>query len=343
MTTAAIFGCRGLTLTPWEKRFFADVSPWGLILFRRNCQTPDQIRRLTASFREAVGQTNAPVLIDQEGGRVRRLIPPAWHDAPSAKRLGDLWRRSPESGKEAVRLNYQIIASELTELGITVNCAPVMDVPVPGSHSVVGDRAFSDCADEVALLGRIVCEAHLVQGVLPILKHMPGHGRATADSHRSLPVVKATREQLKDADFKPFAELNDMPAAITAHIVFPDWDDREPATTSKVLIRDVIRGNIGFDGLLLTDDVSMRALKGPLRERVEKSLSAGCDMILHCNGKRGEMRKVAESVPNLTAKSQQRARLALARPATSRDFDPMSAKRQLAHLLEMGEGEGLQA
>ena len=343
MTSAVIFGCRGPELTQWERRFFADAAPWGLILFRRNCQTPDQIRRLTETFREIVGREDAPVLIDQEGGRVRRLGPPIWHPAPSAKTLGDLWRRAPESGKEALRLNYQIIASELTELGITVNCAPVMDVPVPGSHSVVGDRAFSDSADETAQLGRIVCEAHLVQGVLPILKHMPGHGRATADSHRSLPIVEATRHQLENTDFKPFKDLNDMPAAITAHIVYPAWDDQAPTTTSNVMIKDVIRESIGFDGLLLTDDISMRALKGALRERVENSLAAGCDLVLHCNGKRQEMKKVAEGARKLNAESLKRARLALARPAARGDFDRMSAKRRLAHLMEMGEGEGLQS
>ncbi len=292
----AIFGLKGPELEADERRFFRDADPLGFILFQRNCETPTQIRRLTAALREAVGRADAPILIDQEGGRVQRLKPPHWRAAPTAARFGELNARSRVAAREAAALNSQLIGMELAALGIDVDCAPVLDLARPGAHAVIGDRAYSADPDEVADLGRAVCEGLMAAGVLPIVKHMPGHGRATVDSHHALPTVDASREELARSDFKPFRLLRDMPWAMTAHILFDRIDPARPATLSPTVIADIIRGDIGFDGVLVCDDLSMKALQGRLGDLAAGALAAGCDLVLHCNGIMAEMEEVVGSI-----------------------------------------------
>ena len=307
---AAIYGCQGLTLSDDEKSFFRDVSPWGFIVFARNIETPDQLRALVASFRETVGY-DAPVLIDQEGGRVARLRPPHWRRYPPGRVYGELYERDPEAGLTAARLGTQLIASELTDLGIDVDCLPVLDVPVPGAHDIIGDRAYSTRADTVKAVAQAAAEGLLAGGVLPIIKHIPGHGRAGVDSHEKLPVVDAPLETLRETDFAPFKALSDMPLAMTAHVVYSAIDPHHPATTSKKVIREVIREEMRFYGLLMSDDLSMQALAGSLGERTRAALDAGCDMALHCNGDMKEMKQVAAEVPALTGEAGARAETAI--------------------------------
>jgi beta-N-acetylhexosaminidase len=295
MTSAAILGCGGTTLTPDEFDFFRAADPVGLILFKRNCESPGQTRGLVDRFREAVGREDAPVLIDQEGGRVARLRPPHWRAAPAAERIGSVARKDRATGIEAARLNARLIAEELFALGITVNCAPVLDLRVAGASAGIGDRAFAEDAEAVAELGRAACEGFLAGGVLPIIKHMPGHGRALIDSHVGLPRVEAGLEELRRSDFVPFRRLRDMPWGMTCHLVFAAIDPARPATASPDVIGGCIRGEIGFDGVLVTDDLSMGALSGTLAQRVRAAIAAGCDLALHCNGKLEEMAEVAEA------------------------------------------------
>jgi beta-N-acetylhexosaminidase len=296
-----IFGLAGLSVSDEERRFFAGADPFGFILFARNCDTPDQIRALVADLRGIIGRPDAPVLIDQEGGRVARLRPPHWREAPPAAVFGALAARNDEAAVEATRLNARLIGAELAALGIDVDCAPVLDIPAPGSHEIVGDRAFGDAPALVARLGRAAIEGFLSAGVIPVIKHIPGHGRAKVDSHHDLPVVEAGLDQLQEIDFAPFAALADAPWAMTAHVVYEAIDADNPATTSKTAIADIIRGEIGFDGVLVSDDLSMKALSGSLGERAAAALEAGCDVALHCNGEMDEMRAVAEAVSPLRA------------------------------------------
>ena len=296
---AAILGLAGPRLTDAERRFFAAADPLGFILFRRNCESPAQLKTLVSELRAAVGREDAPVLIDQEGGRVARLGPPHWRHPPPAAALAALAEKNLAAAGAAARLNARLMAAELLDAGITVDCAPVLDIPVPGAHDVIGDRAHGRSPEQVATLGRAVCEGLLEGGVLPVIKHIPGHGRAAADTHHDLPVVTASEAELKRADFKPFALLNDMPWAMTGHVVYAAIDPEAPATTSRKVIERVIRGHIGFQGLLVGDDLSMNALKGSLSERAAAALAAGCDIALHCNGKMGEMRAVADAAPRL--------------------------------------------
>jgi len=291
---AAIFGCRGLQLDAREKRFFSDADPVGFILFRRNCDNPAQVRRLVDDLRECVGRADAPVLIDQEGGRVQRLKPPHWRDAPAAARFAALAATDLDRAVEAARLNARLIARELSPLGITVDCAPVLDLPKADADPIIGDRAYGSDPAIVASLARAVCEGFLAGGVLPIIKHIPGHGRADVDSHMALPVVSAAVSELTTTDFSPFAALADMPWAMTAHVVYTQLDAENPATTSANVI-DVIRREIGFTGILLSDDLSMQALSGGMGQRVTDSLAAGCDIVLHCNGIMAEMTDVAKA------------------------------------------------
>ncbi|MCW5749304.1 MAG: beta-N-acetylhexosaminidase, partial [Alphaproteobacteria bacterium] len=279
MTAAMIFGCAGHRLSADERSFFRDVDPLGFILFARNVATPAQLRALTSDLRDSVGRADAPVLIDQEGGRVARLKPPYWRVAPPAAVFGELYAREPETAVEAARLNARLIAADLTPLGIDVDCAPVLDVTVPGAHGVIGDRAFGVDPATVAALGRAQADGLLLGGVMPVMKHIPGHGRARADSHLELPVVEATRGELEASDFAPFRALADLPWAMTAHVLYRALSGNRPATTSDVVVRDIIRGHIGFDGLLLTDDLSMGALDGTCAERAAASLAAGCDVV----------------------------------------------------------------
>lgn len=303
---AVIFGCAGLALTDEERRFFARVNPLGFILFARNVDTPDQVRHLVQSLRDCVGRSDAPVLIDQEGGRVQRLRPPHWRAAPPGAAFAALARRDSDAAMRALRLNYRLIGADLAELGIDVDCAPVLDVPVIGAHDVIGDRALGERPDQVADLGRAACDGLLDQGVLPVIKHIPGHGRAVVDSHLSLPVVESSRAELEAQDFAPFAALRDQPWAMTAHVVYSAIDATAPATTSAKVIGEVIRGLIGFEGLLISDDLSMKALGGGFAERTRASLDAGCDVVLHCNGDMAEMAAIAPQASPLTEIARER-------------------------------------
>lgn len=319
---AAILGCEGLKLTETERAFFADARPWGFILFKRNVDSPDQVRALTESLREAVGRPDAPVLVDQEGGRVQRLGPPHWRRYPSGRAYGQLPANDPLLRREIARLGGRLLAHDLAAVGISVDCAPVLDIPNPGAHDVIGDRAYAESPHAVATLGRALCEGLLAGGVLPVIKHIPGHGRAMADSHHELPVVDAAYDELDGRDFAPFRMLSDMPMAMTAHVVFTAIDPRRPATTSRRAIAQVIRGAIGFDGLLMSDDLSMRALSGDLRERARASLAAGCDVVLHCNGDMAEMEAVIAGARPLAGHAARRARAASGRIArTPEPFD----------------------
>lgn len=317
MTTAAIFGCAGLELSTDERDFFADVRPWGFILFKRNVETPAQVRRLTDSFRELLGRDALPVLVDQEGGRVQRLRPPHWPPYPAGRAYGERAANDPLTGRELTRLGARLIAADLRAAGITVDCLPVLDVPQPGAHAIIGDRAYGDDPESLAILGRAAAEGLIAGGVLPVIKHIPGHGRASSDSHHELPVVEADRETLSAVDFEPFRALSDMPMAITAHVVYPAIDRKRPATTSRKVIREAIRRDIGFDGLLMTDDLSMKALSGSFTERAAAAVGAGCDMVLHCNGDMAEMQAVAVGAGKLKGHARRRAAAAMARVARS--------------------------
>lgn len=326
---AAIYGCAGQTLSDAERRFFREVEPWGFILFARNISTPDQVKRLTGELCEVAGRV-VPVLIDQEGGRVARLRPPHWRAYPAGRRYGELYQRVPNLGLEAARIGGRLIASELNALGINVDCLPVLDVPVASAHDVIGDRAYGDTPDVVASLGRAAAEGLIAGGVLPVIKHIPGHGRAGADSHLDLPVVDASWDELDAVDFAPFRALSDMPLAMTAHVVYAAVDAKRPATTSEIVIERVIRGAIGFDGLLMSDDLSMEALSGTLTQRARQSLAAGCDVVLHCNGKMDEMKAVLAGTRALEARAAQRAAAALARiPKAAEAIDTAAARAEL--------------
>jgi beta-N-acetylhexosaminidase len=328
---AAIYGCGSLTLTADERAFFRDAEPWGFILFQRNCESPEQIRGLIASLRDCVGWA-APVLIDQEGGRVQRLKPPRWRAAPPSAVFGALHAKDRALARDSVRLNTRLIAAELSSLGITVDCLPVLDVPAEGAHDIIGDRAYAREPGLVAELARIACEALMEGGVLPVIKHMPGHGRARADSHLALPVVDAPREALEAVDFQPFRALRDMPLGMTAHVVYSALDPEHPATTSPHVI-EIIREEIGFDGLLMTDDLSMKALAGPFGRRAKDALHAGCDLVLHCNGDRAEMEAIAAEAPLLAGASAVRAEAALARLHPARPFDVADATARLSSMI----------
>lgn len=304
---AIVFGCAGSRLSDAERRFFATARPVGLILFARNCRAPNQVRALIADFRETVGRAEAPVLIDQEGGRVQRLRPPHWRVDPPAASFGALAARDLKAGERAAGLLARAVAGDLAALGITVNAAPVLDLQIAGQNrAVVGDRAFAADPDLVARLGAALCAGFLAGGVLPVLKHAPGHGRATVDSHEALPVVDVHPEQLEATDFVPFRALAVMPLAMTAHILYTRIDPDRPATLSPVVIREVIRGRLGFQGLLMSDDLCMGALGGRARDRVRQALEAGCDIALHCNGRLAEMQDAAAGARPMSEIAAQR-------------------------------------
>jgi beta-N-acetylhexosaminidase len=326
-----VFGCAGERLSAEERRLFANVDPVGFVLFRRNCKEPDQVRALVAEMRDAVGRADAPVLIDQEGGRVARLQPPHWRKYPAAAQIGAL----PDPlAEEAARLGARLIADDLATLGIDVDALPVLDLPAPGADPVIGDRAYDSNPARVARLGRAACEGLLQGGVLPIIKHIPGHGRSQVDSHRDLPRVEASRDELAKTDFAPFQALGAMPWAMTAHIVYTAIDPDMPATFSTAIIDGVIRRHIGFDGVLISDDISMGALQGSLAERTRRALAAGCDLALHCNGVLAEMEEVAEAASPLTAAAQARlARAAALRRHSTQPFDRAAAEARFSQLL----------
>ena len=333
MRTRAIYGCAGLTLSDAERDFFRETRPWGFILFGRNIEDPDQVRALTAALRATLDDGPVPILIDQEGGRVARLKPPHWQERSPAARFGALYAENAEAALEATYLNARLIAHDLASLGINVDCLPVLDVPVPGSHDIIGDRAFAADPRTVIELGRAQIEGLMEGGVLPVMKHIPGHGRAGTDSHLALPRVTEDAETLSASDFVTFRSLDQCPIAMTAHVVYDSIDPQRPATTSPKVIRDVIRGEIGFDGLLMSDDLSMKALDGPMAARAKAALFAGCDIVLHCNGDKDEMIEVAKEAKELDGISLKRAEQALAHLSVPDAFDPIAANARLAQLL----------
>ncbi|MCY0095222.1 beta-N-acetylhexosaminidase [Hoeflea ulvae] len=304
---AVIFGCAGPELSSGEAAFFADNQPWGFILFGRNIISLDQVADLTASLRDSIGRADAPVLIDQEGGRVQRFKPPLVPQYPSGADLGALYLANREAGLRATWIMSRLHAFDLFPLGITVDCLPVLDVPSPGGHEVIGSRAYGITPEVVAALGQAACEGLKAGGMLPVIKHIPGHGRAGADTHHELPHVDASRAELSARDFVPFKALAAEAMAMSAHVVFTDIDPDQPATTSRRVVEEVIRSEIGFDGLLMSDDVSMNALSGDFATRTGAIFAAGCDVTLHCNGNRAEMEAVASASPVLAADSLRRA------------------------------------
>jgi beta-N-acetylhexosaminidase len=332
MASAFITGIEGLSLSSNERAFLRDAHPWGFILFRRNVDTPAQVRDLVAVLRESVGR-NAPVLVDQEGGRVQRLAPPHWPSYPPGAFYGALYDRDRAEGLAAAKLGARLIASDLWALGIDVDCLPLADVPVSEADPVIGNRAYGTTPAKVAAIGAAVAQGLIEGGVLPVLKHIPGHGRATADSHHRLPVVEVDRATLESSDFAAFRPLAKLPLGMTAHVVFSAIDPVAPATTSGTMVREVIRQHIGFDGLLMSDDVSMNALSGTLAERSRAALRAGCDAVLHCNGKLDEMQAVAQESPPLAGDAARRADAALAARRKPTEFDVAAAREEFAALM----------
>ncbi|TNF59154.1 MAG: beta-N-acetylhexosaminidase [Rhodobacteraceae bacterium] len=325
---ATILDAEGLRLTAQERRFFRQADPFGFILFARNIDTPDQVRALVGDLREAVGR-EAPVTIDQEGGRVQRLRAPTWRDWPAPL---EQMTRAGAGAERAMYLRYRLIAAELHDLGIDSNCAPMADIAFPETHAFLRNRCYGQTPGSVARLARAASDAMLAGGVLPVLKHIPGHGRATADSHFDLPHVGAPLEDLIAQDFAPFAALSDLPMAMTAHVVYSAIDDA-PATLSRAVM-DHVRGTIGFGGLVMTDDLRMKALSGDLATRVARALDAGCDVILHCNAPLDERRAVAEAAGRMTPAAQRRAEAALAMRRAPDDIDIAACEADLAALMD---------
>jgi beta-N-acetylhexosaminidase len=323
---AFITGLSGLTISPNERSFLREAAPWALIVFKRNISTPQQLTDLIREFRDIVGW-EAPVLIDQEGGRVARLGPPHWPVYPPGVRYSEIYDRDPTSGLAAARLAGHLIASDLRAVGIDTDCLPIADVPVPGHDPIIGDRAYGTEPAKVAAIAGAVAAGLLAGGVLPVLKHLPGHGRANADSHHKLPVVDTDRATLEKTDFAAFVPLRELPLGMTAHVVFSAIDPASPATTSVTMVGQVIRGFIGFKGLLMSDDVSMGALSGTIAERSHAALAAGCDVVLHCNGDLAEMMQVAGAAPTLSGVAAQRADAALAARSAGEEFDVAAARR----------------
>jgi len=321
-------------LTHAEREFIRSKRPWGFILFKRNIEAPKQVIRLVNELRKELARPDAPVLIDQEGGRVQRLGPPHWPVYPAGAVFGRLYDIDPALGLKAARLSARLIAADLGDLGVSVDCLPLADVPVAGADAVIGDRAYGTEPDKVAAIARAVAEGLEQGGVLPVLKHIPGHGRATADTHFRLPEVDTAKVELERTDFAAFQRLADLPMAMTAHVVFSELDPAHPATTSATIIHQVIRGVIGFQGLLMSDDVSMNALAGSIAERTRAILAAGCDMALHCNGKLDEMREVARETTELSGTALERARRALASRKAPQVFDRRKARVELDALMD---------
>lgn len=335
MRTALIIGVAGTTLTADETAFLKDVRPVGLILFTRNLQSHDQIRALVSAVREAAGGDDLLVLIDQEGGRVQRLRPPLGRALPPAAAFAKLYERDPDAAADAAFAVARLMAEELGALSINTDCVPVLDVPAPGGHEIIGDRAFGTTPEQVIRLGRAVAEGMMAGGMLPVIKHIPGHGRADQDSHLALPVVKAGLDELRAVDFVPFKALNTMPAAMTAHVVFTAIDADAPASISAVVTRDIIRGEIGFDGLLMSDDLSMKALSGSMRDRAEGVIAAGSDLVLHCNGDLAEMQAAAAGTPPLEGRAKERFAVALNVVNARKAFDAAAAEAQLARVVAL--------
>jgi beta-N-acetylhexosaminidase len=339
-TRAFITGVSGTELNAAEREFIRTTSPWGFILFKRNIETPQQVALLVQELMASVGVADAPVLIDQEGGRVQRLGPPHWPVYPSGALFGVLYDVDRALGLSAARLSARLIAADLEVLGISVDCLPLADVPVAGADAVIGDRAYGTEPGKVAAIAGAVTEGLEQGGILPVLKHIPGHGRATADSHFGLPVVNTSKKELERTDFVAFQALSALPMAMTAHVVFSALDPLHPATTSATIIEQVIRGVIGFQGLLMSDDVSMNALSGSIAERTRAIFAAGCDMVLHCNGNLDEAREVAAETPELSGKALDRARQALASRRPPQPFDRGAARAELDALMSTAGTKG---
>lgn len=330
---AVVFGVAGTTLTADEAAFFSDSDPLGFILFGRNCEDPDAIRRLTSELRNAVGRDDAPVLIDQEGGTVMRLRPPVWHNAPAAATLGNLYQRDPERAISATRALGAMFGAELQALGIDVDCAPVADLGLPETTGAIGTRAYSDDPQSIVTLARAMADGLMLGGCLPVIKHIPGHGRARVDSHRVLPRVDADLDTLQRTDFAVFQGLSDLPLGMSAHVVFEAIDPEVPATISRTVIDKVIRGDIGFDGFLFSDDIVMSALRGSPAERARDVLAAGCDAVLHCSGDMPEMIAVADAAQTLTEASSARWKMGQSARIPNSGYDADHYADQLAELL----------
>jgi len=326
---AAIYGLEGLALTDEERGFFKDADPAGYILFRRNCEDRDQLRALTDELRSLSGRNELPILIDQEGGRVARMQPPVWEKFPPAWAFAELYAKAPISAIEATMANSRALALMLRDCGINVDALPLLDVRQEGADDIIGDRALGAEPMQVAALGRAVLDGFASAGVVGIVKHMPGHGRALCDSHKDLPIVEASEEDLA-IDLEPFEKLNWAPMGMMAHVVYTAWDKERPASQSPTVIRDIVRGRIGFDGWLMSDDIGMEALKGGFAERAAEVIAGGCDVALHCSGKMEEMVAVASAVPAMTGESEERLRQAMVIAASSDDgppFEELIAKR----------------
>ncbi len=330
-----ITGCKGTSLSELERQFFTRTKPCGLILFARNIQHPDQVRALVAQFKSAVGADSLLVLVDQEGGRVQRLGPPHWRLYPPAPTYGALYELNREEGLEAAWQVARLVADDLSKLGINVNCVPMLDLPIPSTHDIITDRTYAQGLLDIVVLARAVAEGHLSGGVCPVIKHIPGHGRAKVDSHVSLPVVDTGLEELNRSDFQPFRLLRGLPIAMTAHVVYSAIDATGPATTSKSVIAEIVRGKIEFEGLLLSDDLSMGALQGSMAERTRAAISADVDLVLHCNGDMAEMREVAYHVPYVEGVVRERFNHAIRSMKAAKAFDRKKAECAVARLMSL--------
>lgn len=342
-----ILGCAGESFTAEERQLIADQNPFGFILFRRNCIDPDQVKKLTAEFRALVERADAPVLIDQEGGRVARLREPQWREFPAAASFGT-YAATHNDGPEMAYTAGALMGAQCRELGITVNCAPMIDLPAADAHSgVIGNRAFADSAERIAQLANQYAKGLMQAGVLPVIKHIPGHGRATADSHEELPVVKASRAELEQSDFLLFKDLSHLPLAMTAHILYPVLDADRPATQSPTIIRDIVRDYIGFGGLLIADTLEMKALSGSLADKCRVTLAAGCDVVLYCPGDSAGNREVLEAAPAMTDNALARWRRALTflPPSTAiyARFDQDSYQNLIDRVIGVSEEPAAQA
>ncbi len=320
---AFISGCSGFSLTNEETDFFRKNNPWGLIVFKRNVQSTEQLIALTSDFRSCVGRKDAPVLVDQEGGRVQRLSPASgdWRQYPSARAFSQLYTTDPALALRAIRHSGRLMAEDMFAAGLTVDCLPVLDLPIPGMTDAIGSRTYATSIETIIALAQAHVSGLIAGGILPVMKHIPGHGRATVDSHLHLPVVDATLDELKRTDFVPFAAMAHLPMGMTGHIVFSKIDKQRPATQSRKIIKQIIRDQIAFQGLLMTDDLSMQALSGSITERAEASFTAGCDLVLHCNGVMEEMQAVAAVAKPLKGISMRRARAALKQRRKPEKFD----------------------
>lgn len=329
---AAIFDCEGTTLTAEEKAFFKDVNPYGYILFARHCGSPEEVKRLTSELKSLSGNDRLPILIDQEGGRVARLKPPHWPKYPPASVFANIALDNRDKAHRATYINARLIARDLYDLGITVDCAPLADLPVEGAHDIISDRAFGTDTDRVIYLGRAMAMGLMDGGVVPVLKHIPGHGRAKADSHLELPVVDTPLQTLRETDFVPFKALSSLPMAMTAHVLYTAIDPENMATTSRKAI-ELIRGELNFQNLLMSDDLSMKAMSGSLEQRARDTLAAGCDVILLCNASLAEKQQAARGTHALSGISVERAQKAMQSVKPPRPFDHIEARATLDSIL----------